>query len=131
MGALAIQGALLFIGIGISLILLIVGLFVGNVILFDSIALAIAAGVCCNQFLSVHPALCLLIGIAALAGLLALQRTRAGFWLIGGLMSAVWAFVFGMVAYLISEGDMLWFYVILGLGFVAVGGLHLRARERN
>ena len=131
MGALAIQGALLFIGIGISLILLIVGLFVGNVILFDSIALAIAAGVCCNQFLSVHPALCLLIGIAALAGLLALQRTRAGLLLIVGLLSAVWAFVFGMVAYLISVGDMLCFYVILGLGFVAVGGLHLRARERN
>ena len=78
-----------------------------------------------------HPALCLLIGIAALAVLLVLQRTRAGFWIIGGLLSAVWAFVFGTAAYLVSEGDMLWFYVILGLGFVAVGGLHLRARDRG
>lgn len=122
MEVLAVQGALLVIGIGILLILLVVGLFVGNIVLFDRIVLAIEAGVCCNQFLSVHPAFCLLIAIAAFAGLLVLQRTRAGFWIIGGLLSAARAFVFGFIAYLISEGDMIWFYVILGLGFVVVGG---------
>ena len=105
--------------------------FFGNIILFDSIALAVAGGVCCNQLLSVHPALCLVIGIAVFIALRFLQNTRFGFWIIGGLLSALWAFVFGFVAYIASGEDMVWFYVILGLGFLLVGGLHLRAREKR
>ena len=72
MGFLLAQGALLVLG----LILSVLGLFLGHIILFDSIALGIAAGVCCAQFAAVHPALCLVIGLAAFFLLLWLQRTR-------------------------------------------------------
>ena len=58
MGWLAAQGALMAIGIGIGIVCTIIGLFFGHIILFDSIALGIVAGVCCNQFLPIHPALC-------------------------------------------------------------------------
>ena len=64
MGYLAAQGAILAIGLVIGLICSAVGLFFGHIILFDSIALGIAAGVCCNAFTTIHPALCLVIGIA-------------------------------------------------------------------
>ena len=60
MGWLAAQGAIMAIGIFIGLVCSVIGLFFGHIILFDSIA----AGVCCNQFTAIHPALCLVIGIA-------------------------------------------------------------------
>ena len=64
MGWLAAQGAIMAIGLFIGLVCSVIGLFFGHIILFDSIALGIAAVVCCNQFTAIHPALCLVIGIA-------------------------------------------------------------------
>ena len=57
MGWLAAQGAIMAIGLFIGLVCSVIGLFFGHIILFDSIALGIAAGVCCNQFTAIHPAL--------------------------------------------------------------------------
>lgn len=68
MGWLAAQGAIMAIGLFIGLVCSVIGLFFGHIILFDSIALGIAAGVCCNQFTAIHPALCLVIGIATYCG---------------------------------------------------------------
>lgn len=76
MGWLAAQGAIMAIGLFIGLVCSVIGLFFGHIILFDSIALGIAAGVCCNQFTAIHPALCLVIGIATFLLLLWLQNTR-------------------------------------------------------
>ena len=45
MGFLLAQGALLVLGLLLGLILSVIGLFLGHIILFDSIALGIAAGV--------------------------------------------------------------------------------------
>ena len=86
MGWLAAQGAIMAIGLFIGLVCSVIGLFFGHIILFDSIALGIAAGVCCNQFTAIHPALCLVIGIATFLLLLWLQNTRISFWLVGGLL---------------------------------------------
>lgn len=130
MGWLAAQGAFLAIGLAISLIVMVVGLFIGHIIIFDSIALGIISGVCCNHFTDIHPALCLLIGAAVFVGLLFLQKTRFGFWIIGVLLSAAWAFVFAFFAYIFAGEDMIWFYVVLGLAFVVMVLLHIRARER-
>ncbi len=60
MGWLAAQGAIMAIGLFIGLVCSVIGLFFGHIILFDSIALGIAAGVCCNQFTAIHPALCMI-----------------------------------------------------------------------
>ena len=48
MGWLVAQGALLTIGVVIGLIFALIGLFFGHIILFDSLALGIVAGICCN-----------------------------------------------------------------------------------
>ena len=88
MGYLAAAGAYLIIGLVVSFILMVVGLFIGHIIVFDSIALGIISGVCCNHFFMLHPALCVLIGAAVFALLLFLQKTRFGFWVIGVLLSA-------------------------------------------
>lgn len=112
MGWLAAQGAIMAIGIFIGLVCSVIGLFFGHIILFDSIALGIAAGVCCNQFTAIHPALCLVIGIATFLLLLWLQNTSIGFWLVGGLLTLNYAAVFGLLAYFISEHDPIWGWVI-------------------
>lgn len=80
------------------------------------------------KFGKLHPALCLLIGVIVFALLLFLQKTRFGFWIIGVLLSAVWAVIFGLLAFLISNADQVWFYVVCGLSFVVMLLLHKPAR---
>ena len=104
------------------MILLIISVFVGHIIFFDSIVLGIIAGVCCNHFFTLHPALCLLVGVAVFAALLFLQNTRFGF---------VWAFIFAFFAYIFAGEDMIWFYVVLGLAFIVMVGLHIKARSNE
>lgn len=129
MGFIAGYGALLLIGAVLFIICTVVGLFVGHIILFDSIALGLISGVCSSHFLTLHPAFCLLIGIAVFVGLLFLQHTAAGFWVIGCLLSAVWAFIFAFFAYIFTE-DMIWFYVVGGIAFVVMLLLHIHARDK-
>ena len=129
MGYLAAQGAILAIGIVIGLICSVIGLFFGHIILFDSIALGIVAGVCCNSFTPIHPALCLVIGIAVFLLLLWLQRTSVGFWVIGGLLTLIYAAAAGLLACLLTEKDLVWGGVTFGIVFLVIGGLHLHARD--
>ena len=132
--ALLAVGIELLIGIRIGLIVTVIGLFFGNIIVFDSIALAILAGFLSHGLLGVHPALAIVIGITVLLGLLLLHRTRPGCWLIGcvlsGVLSVVWGFIFATMAYEFSGKDMVWTYVVWALGAVLVFALHLRARYK-
>ena len=130
MGYLAATGAYLILALAIGFIIMVVGLFVGHIIVFDSIALGIISGVCCNHFFALHPALCLLTGVVVFALLLFLQKTRFGFWIIGVLLSAVWAVIFGLLAFIISNADPVWFFVICGISFVIMLILHIKARNK-
>ena len=49
--------------------------------------------------------------------------------IVGGLLMLIYAAVFGLLAYFISEHDPIWGWVIFGLVFLVVGALHLRARD--
>lgn len=117
------------IGIAIGLICSAIGLFFGHIILFDSIALGVVAGICCNHFFMIHPALCIVIGIVVFLLLFRLQNSRIGFWVIGGLLSLVYAAVFGLFAFLISNADVTWGIVVFVLGFLVMQRLHLHARN--
>lgn len=130
MGWLVAQGVALAIGIVIGLICSVIGLFLGHIILFDSIAIGIVAGVCCNHFLMIHPALCIIISIAVFLLLFRLQNNRIGFWVIGEMLSLVYATVFGLLAFVISNADVTWGIVVFVLGFLVMQGLHLHARDK-
>lgn len=54
MGYLPATGAYMIIALAIGFIVMVAGLFVGHIILFDSITLGIIAGVCCNLFFTLH-----------------------------------------------------------------------------
>ena len=130
MGYLAATGAYLILALAIGFIIMVVGLFVGHIIVFDSIALGIISGVCCNHFFTLHPALCLLTGVVVFALLLFLQKTTRYLRVIGILLSAVWAVIFGLLAFIISNADPVWFFVICGISFVIMLILHIKARNK-
>ena len=50
--------------------------------------------------------------------------------IIGVLLSAVWAIIFGLLAFIISNADPVWFFVICGISFVIMLILHIKARNK-
>ena len=117
------------LAIAIGIISIILGMFFGNIIMFESIGLGIITGLLCKNFLSVHPAFCLLIGLAVFGVLLFIQKTRAGFWIIGGALSLTWGFIFSVFGYV--YGGSVWGYVVWGLGTVFMIFLHIIAKSRQ
>ena len=61
--------------------------------------------------------------------LLWLQRTSVGFWVIGGLLTLIYAAAAGLLACLLTEKDLVWGWVTFGIVFLVIGGLHLHARD--
>lgn len=49
----------------------------------------------------------------------------------GGLLTLIYAAVFGLLGYFLSGDDSIWGWVVFGLSFLLIGGLHLHARERE
>ena len=131
MSVLLAVGLELLIGIIIGLIVTVIGLFFGNIILFDSIALAVLAGFLSHGLLGVHPAIAVGIGIIPLIVLLFLQHTRPGFWIIGLTLSVFWGFIFAVIAYDCTDRNMTWTYAVWILGAALVFSLHLWARDKT
>ncbi len=125
------EGLLLALSLLIGLIFTVVCMFFGHIILFDSIFFAVISGIAANKLLHLHPALSLLAGIAVLLFLFWIQNTRFGFWIVGGLLSFFWAFFFSIIAYDATHKDMGWTYVVMGLSFVIMMLLHLKARNNG
>jgi hypothetical protein len=130
MEVLAGAGLIVIICMVIGLLIMIIGLFFGNIVLFDRIAFSILAAVLAHNLWDVHPALCIVIGIALYVGIYFLQRFTVGFWIISGALSLLWGFIFARMAYEISHKDMIWTYVVFGLGTLLIIGLHIRARKK-
>lgn len=129
MGILVAAGAELLIGAAVGLIIFIIGLFLKQIIVFDSLALGIVAGFMAHGLLHVHTVLAIVIGIAVFGILLFLQMTKPGFWIIGILMSALWGFIFGAVAWSIAGQNLFWFYIVWIAGTLVIMLLHLGARK--
>lgn len=129
MGALAAFGFEIIIGGVLFAILSIIGLFFSDIIIFDSLALAVATGFLAHGLLHIHPALSIVIGIAVFAVSFFLQKTKVGFWIFAVILSLFWGLVFSSMAYEFSGKDMIWTYVVFGLGTLLVVGLHIRAKN--
>lgn len=107
----------------------IVGLFFGHIILFDSIAIGLVAGLVSHGLLEVHPAIAIVIGLVVFFALFFLQNTKIGFWIIGGLMSLAWGLIFASMAWEFTGKDMIWTYTVFGLATLIMIGLHLKAKN--
>lgn len=78
---------------------------------------------------TVHPALCLIIGIAILLFTLFLQKTKVGFWIFAVIFSIVWAFVSGLLIYILVAPNMTYFWIVSILAFIASIAAHKRAKD--
>lgn len=125
MGAIFLAVIYLVLGI----VFTVVGVFFKQIIFFDSLAVGIVSGVCCKHFTSIHPAICLVIGIVIFFLLLVLQMTNVGFWVIGGLFTLFYSTVAGIMSYLHTGGDIVWIIVTFCISFFIIACLHLLARE--
>lgn len=45
-------------------------------------------------------------------------------------MTLIYAVVFGLLAFLISEYDPVWGWVVFGIAFLIIGGLHFYAKDK-
>ena len=126
MGILVIE---LIIGAVLLVVFTVIGLFFGHIILFDSIAIGLVAGLVSHWLLEVHPAIALVIGVAVFLVLFFLQNTKVGFWIIGCLMSLAWGLIFASMAYEFTGKEMIWTYSVFGLSTLIMIGLHLKAKD--
>ncbi|OUP62793.1 hypothetical protein B5F12_09510 [Pseudoflavonifractor sp. An176] len=119
MGYLVGVGFLIAFSVAIGVVATILGLWLGQIILFDSIAMGIVAGVCCHHFAHVHTALSVLVGIGVCVLFFALQNTTIGFFLVGGIFTLAYSVLFGLIA-LVLTADTIWGLVVFGLTLATV-----------
>lgn len=129
MGILVAAGFELLIGAAVGLVIFIIGLFFGYITVFDSIALGVVGGFVTHGVFRLHPGWTVLIGIVIFAALLFIQFTGPGFWIVGGLLSIIWGFIFSLFAYSMSGESMAWTIGVWIAGTVVMLLLHLRARD--
>lgn len=119
----------LLIGAAVGFAFFIIGLFLKQIIIFDSIALGIIAGFTAHGLLHVNMVLAIIIGIAVFGIMLFLQMTKVGFWIIGLIMSGLWGFIFGAVAWSITDRNPFWTYGVWIAGALVIMLLHLWSRK--
>lgn len=129
MGIIVAAGMELLIGAAVGFVLFIIGLFLKQIIVFDSLALGIVAGFAAHSILHLNMVLSIVIGLAVFGILLFLQMTKVGFWIIGLIMSALWGFVFGALAWSITERNPFWTYGVWIAGAFVIMLLHLVSRK--
>ena len=129
MGIIVAAGIELLIGAAVGFMFFIIGLFLKQIIIFDSIALGIVAGFTAHGPLHVNTVLAIIIGIAVFGILLCLQITKAGFWIIGMILSILWGFIFAFIAWSITEQNPFWTYSVWIAGALVVMLLHVWSRK--
>lgn len=115
----------------IGLLTTVIALFVGNIILFDSILLSSIFGFLCYSLLNIHPAICLIIAAVCCLILFGIQHTTIGFWATATFLSFCWAVAFAIIAYFITANSKLWFLGMLIFAFVIMMLLHLKANKKK
>lgn len=125
--------AVCFFGFAVILGVLcgVAGLFFENIVAFEGLILGVLSGYSCHLKWDVHPAICLLIGIAIFAIILIVQMTKKGAIILGTIMTLAWTGFFGYVVYDFSDHDWTWTLVLGFVAFIVVAILHLAAFAQN
>lgn len=89
----------------------------------------VVAGFLAHGLLHIHLVWSIIIGIVIFGILLFLQMTKPGFWIIGLLISGLWGFIPGLVAWSVTGKNLIWFYGVWIAGIMVVMFLHLSARK--
>lgn len=119
-------------GIGFLLLIgAVIGLFLGHILLFDTIAISLLSVIASYEFLNIHPAISLSIGIGLFFFLtLYAQKTKTGLMVIAISMSLFWGFIFSRLIYEYTKDDIVWVIVIFVAVFLIMLFMHLKGRKK-
>lgn len=133
MFALIIEAMLVLAAIALELLVFGAFLFVTEITVVNSILLGVASGLISYQWnrgfdaffsFQIHPAICLVIGIAVFILMRKIQETLVGFWICAILFSIIWALILSSIVYMFFKIDMVWYWVIFGLSLIANIKIH-------
>ena len=109
--------------------ILFLTLYVENILFLDSLILSTLTAVRVRTITGIHPVFCILIGIAALVGIIMLYSQRYLFWILTVISSLLWGSMIGVLLKGMTH-DLIW-CTFLG---VVVGAIslvfHMAARLR-
>ncbi len=123
--------------LGIAFGLSMIRAFMVRINVINSACLALFSGIYLylgNRYINtfynfkIHPAICLVIGIAVFLLTYIAQKTKVGFWIFTVLFSIAWAFVSAMIIYIFATEDMVWFWVVFVLSLIINVSSHIRSR---
>lgn len=123
--------------LGIAFGLSMIRAFLVHINVINSICLGLFSGIYLylgnrhiDTFYSfkIHPAICLVIGIAVFFLTYIAQKTKVGFWIFTIIFSLAWAFISATIIYIFATYDMVWFWVVFSLSLIINVSSHIRSR---
>ncbi len=84
----------------------------------DSLITLIGSAIAIHSLTNIHPAFCILVGIAVTVILGAFFMTRIGSWIISIIYSALWGLLLDLIVFSIAHEDWIWFWVSGGIVFL-------------
>lgn len=122
-------GVILILEMMLAVAIAIFAFVITHLDVFDCIILGIVAASFAHNSLGIHSAVCLIIGIIVAALFWTIMKTRIGFWVITIPFSLLLGAFSSLIAYVATDGDLIWMAVVFGLVTIAALFLHLQARR--
>ena len=83
----------------------------------DSLIALVGSAIAAHSLAHIHPAFCVLIGLAVVVILGAIFMTRIGSWIISIIYSILWGLLVAFIVFSIAHEDWIWFWVSGGITF--------------
>ena len=83
-----------------------------------------------KKSVGIHPVFCICIAIAMMYGVIKLNSSKIGYWILSSVFCFLYAIITAVIMYIVHEGDIIWtaFGFVAALGFTAA--LHLAANVK-
>ena len=108
--------------------LMFIAMCMANIVLVDSLIAAVTCGGIAGAVLHLHPAICILIGFAALCGVTYISLTENGFKVLTAVSTIAWAYIAAFLVNDVTGGDKIW----AGFTFLVISAiiwmLHMNVR---
>ena len=109
-------------------VIMFVTMCMANIVFVDSLTAAVLGGILAGNIWHVHPVICIVIGLAILAGMTYLYLHDKAFMVLTLLSTVSWTYLTGFLVHDLTGGDTLWtlFFAVISGGIILT--LHLGVR---
>lgn len=107
--------------------IILLTLFMENILLLDSLIIAVAGAIWIRSVTGIHPVFCILCGIGLLTGSMLLYTQRHMFWIFTVMSTVIWGSIIGYLIHDITN-DWIWgIFIGMVMGGAALA-FHMSAR---